>query len=185
MSLEELRQRLSRWDGKSVADLETIYRALLESKNHSLTDIQQQLIALLEDVTLQTAASWLLKRAWEQNNLTPSAAVSKKIIHALPLLETWETKLHILQSLPHLPLSQSSISKTESKKLYAFLHKNLSAENKFVRAWTYHGFYELALNYPSYTEEVKLLFRRAMLDEAASVKARIRNIVKSGFALES
>lgn len=183
--MKELEKKLSQWDGKSVEDLEELYHSIKQQKNYSPADSQQQLIQLLENANLQTGASWLLKHGWEQQEFVPTATDSKNILHSLPQLSAWEAKLHILQSLTYLALDQASINKTECKRLYAFLQKNLSSDNKFVRAWTYNGLYELTLNYPSYTEEVKQLFRRAMKDEAASVKARIRNIVKSGFTLDS
>lgn len=62
-----------------------------------------------------------------------------------------------------------------------FLRNCLISDNKFVRAWAYNGFYELALQYPAYKTEVKKFLDMAMKDEAASVKARVRNILKRGF----
>ena len=53
--------------------------------------------------------------------------------------------------------------------------------NKLVRAWAYNGFYEISRQYPEYKEETKKLFAMAMKDEAPSVKARIRNIMRTGF----
>ena len=62
-----------------------------------------------------------------------------------------------------------------------FLRNCLVDNNKFVRAWAYNGFYELAVQYPEYEKETKQFFEMAMRDEAPSVKSRIRNIMKKGF----
>ncbi len=61
------------------------------------------------------------------------------------------------------------------------MRKCLEDDNKFVRAWAYNGFYELAKQYPEYRTEAGQLFEMALRDEAASVKARVRNVMKQGF----
>ncbi len=73
------------------------------------------------------------------------------------------------------------IAKGEKKKIEVFLRQCLTDGNKFVRAWAYNGFYEISVQYPEYKKETKLFFEMAMRDEAPSVKARIRNIMKKGF----
>ena len=57
----------------------------------------------------------------------------------------------------------------------------LTDQNKFVRAWSYNGLYELATSFPSLRKEAERFFDMALADEAASVKARVRNIMKKGF----
>ncbi len=84
--------------------------------------------------------------------------------------------MHALQCLPFLTIDQS-----EKKLVETFLRITLSGQNKFVRAWSYNGFYELARQYPEYQAETKILFEMAMNDEAASVKARVRNLIRKGF----
>jgi len=98
------------------------------------------------------------------------------VFKLLPQFGHWETKLHILQCIPFL-----QIAKTEKKEVEAFLRKCLVDNNKFVRAWAYNGFYEISVQYPEYRNETKQFFDMAMRDEAPSVKARIRNIMKMGF----
>ena len=83
---------------------------------------------------------------------------------------------HILQCLPYL-----AIPKKDKDKVQRFLRKCLVEDNKFLRAWAYNGFYELAVQYPEHVEETKQFFEMAMRDEAPSVKARIRNMMKKGF----
>lgn len=124
-------------------------------------------------VELQRAATWLLKRHLEAgNSLSPGG--SRVILDALPDQEHWESKLHVLQCLPYLEIPED-----QSAGLERFLDSCLESDNKFVRAWAYNGFNELSLRFPRYREEVKLMLARAGESEAASVRARIRNILKS------
>ncbi|WP_448250543.1 hypothetical protein [Thalassotalea agariperforans] len=73
------------------------------------------------------------------------------------------------------------ITDAYSRSVYNFLIITLTDQNKFVRAWTYNGLYELSKQHPEYIKEAKQFFEMAMRDEAPSVKARIRNIMKKGF----
>lgn len=182
--MKDLKRRLAQCDHRSADDLKEIYESFKNQKSFNADTAQETLIHLLLEPELQIGSSWLLKHGWEQKDFVPSATHSKSLIKLLPQLNHWEAKLHILQSVSYLPLDKSIITTANQKRLYAFLQNNLAEENKFLRAWTYHGFYELAQNHPQYTDEVKQLFRRAMLDEAASVKARLRNIIKSGFSID-
>ena len=82
----------------------------------------------------------------------------------------------MLQCIPFMPIAKKNIN-----VVYNFLRWTLTDQNKFVRAWSYNGFYELSKQHPEYLDETKQYFEMAMRDEAPSVKARIRNILKKGF----
>jgi len=166
MSIES---EIESWDGKSSGDIETIYNRYLESKNFLSITIQ-----LLEIEKLQSGASWLLKHYLEDGRAIDFKQASD-ILGKLNKLVSWEARLHILQGLPNI-----SISLDRKAEVEYFLRNNLTSENKFVRAWTYNGFYELSRQYPEYVQETKQFFEMAMRDEAPSVKARIRNIAKKG-----
>lgn len=167
MSLEQV---LQQWDGKSAEDIGCIYDRYV-----GRTDFVSSIIALIKKGDSQKGASWLLKRYLEnEQQLEPKQTA--QLWTLLSGLECWETKLHLLQSLPYL-----KIGNNDKQKVEYFLRRCLSDNNKFVRAWAYHGFYELSLQYPEHQEETKKCFALAMEDEAASVKARIRNILKKGF----
>ena len=98
---------------------------------------------------------------------------TRKLLNLLPKLEHWEARLHILQCMPYLP-----ITKPEKKQVALFLRCCLTDHNKFVRAWAYSGFYELSIQYPEFRKEAMQFFDMAEKDEAPSVKARIRNVMK-------
>ncbi|WP_298862440.1 hypothetical protein [uncultured Gimesia sp.] len=164
-----LQQEIAVWNGKSVEDLEEIYE-----RHGSETGVGVELVLLLKEPALQRGVSWLLKRYLEEGK---GGALStddlNRVFESLSDLEEWESKLHLLQSLPFLTIGKRNVKRVES-----FLRGCVESENKFVRAWAYNGFYELALQHPKYQTEVDQILGHAMQDEAASVKARIRNIRK-------
>ena len=167
-----LLDEIASWDNKSAAALQSTY------ERHS--DEEDFLATLLEhiaDVELQRAATWLLKRHLETGNSLSLGGSrvggSRVILGALSDQEHWESKLHILQCLPYLDIDED-----QSADLERFLDSCLESDNKFLRAWAYNGFNELSLRFPRYREEVNLMLARAVESEAASVRARIRNILK-------
>jgi len=167
MSLE---QEIVSWDGKSSSDIDAIYIRHCDDDSFS-----SNIIELSQKIYLQKGATWLIKRHLEEGQEL-DANKCAALFKLLPKQEHWESKLHILQCLPYM-----QIGKAEKKKVEAFLRSCLIDDNKFVRAWAYNGFYEISLQYPEYKRETKKFFEMAMRDEAPSVKARIRNIVKKGF----
>ena len=160
-----LEQEIDCCDGKSSSDIGGIYDR--HKDHHGFT---AKLIELSQKAEHQTAATWLLKRHLESDGKLAANEI-KKLFKTLPTLESWESKLHVLQCIPFMPIGRS-----QKKGVEAFLRLCLSDSNKFVRAWAYNGFYELACQHSEYKEEAKLFFKMAMKDEAPSVKARIRNI---------
>jgi len=162
-----LKQDLEQWDGKSSDDINEVYGCY-----HSESEFLSDIIQLIKPLSTQKGASWLLKKYLEtKGKLSPAEA--KKIYTQLPNLDHWEAKLHLLQSIAFIP-----IGKREKERVVAFLRICLADSNKFVRAWAYSGFYELSLQYSDFQEEAEKFFKMAMKDEAPSVKARIRNIMK-------
>ena len=161
---------INAWDGKSANDIADIY-----TRHCHDDEFRENIIKLMSKSSSQKAATWLLKRHLENDNKMSKSEVSR-IYKNLNCLVHWQSKLHVLQSLPFL-----SISKPDKKLVELFLRSCLADSNKFVRAWAYNGFYELAVQYPEHVEETKQFFEMAMRDEAPSVISRIRNIMKKGF----
>ena len=167
MSIE---QELKRWDGKSSNDIGDIYNRYCEEDNFVTT-----LIELAGHKAFENGATWLLKHHLENKHKLTIALVSA-VFKIAPALDAWEAKLHMLQSICYLPIGEA-----DKKNVESFLRSCLMDTNKFVRAWAYNGFYEISVQYPEYKAETKAFFEMALRDEAPSVKARIRNIMKSGF----
>jgi len=167
MSIEK---ELAAWDGKSTVALKSIFNS------HSMKpDFADNIVALSFSPATETGATWLLK-AWLEAGNTLNKTHVTKIYQSLSQLEHWEAKLHVLQNIPYMP-----IAKADRKNVYHFLRYTLADQNKFVRAWSYNGLFELSRQHSSYLAETKQYFEMAMRDEAPSVKARIRNILKNGF----
>ena len=165
-----LKQEILEWDGKSIDDIKKIFEAF---KAHA--NFIDSITVLILERDSQNGATWLLK-AWLESGNKLNQKQIDVIYNALKCLQHWVAKLHVLQCIPYLP-----IVKSERKSVELFLRITLTDPNKFVRAWSYNGFYELASQHSEYIDETKRFFEMAMVDEAASVKARIRNIMKKGF----
>lgn len=162
-----MQQEIADWNGKSTDDIQLIY-----SHYYHKPSFVSEILLLIKQVLYQKGATWLLKKYLEdEGHLTHQEMGS--VYRSLPELEFWEAKLHILQCMPLIPIQKSKVKAVES-----FLRDCLADQNKFVRAWAYNGFYLLANQYPEYQSEIDQLLDQAMRNEAASVKARIRNILK-------
>ncbi len=162
-----IKSEITAWNGKSVNDIGAIY-----SRYHQRNNFANEVISYLSHAELQKGATWLLKKYLESGGYIAPGEV-KNIYSFLSKLECWESKLHVLQSIPFMP-----ISKTDKKKVEGFLRECLMDNNKFIRAWAYNGFNELSIQYNEYRQETEQFFEMAMRDEAPSVRSRIKNIMK-------
>ena len=160
-------EEIASWDGKSSAVLESTYERHSDEEGFVSTILEH-----ISDVESQRAATWLLKKHLEAGN-SLSLAGCRAVFGRLSVQEHWESKLHILQCLSYLDIPEDDIAGLEQ-----FLDACLESERKFVRAWAYNGFNELALRFPRYRNEVDSMLARAGETESASVRARIRNMRK-------
>ena len=166
----ELKNALTSWDGKSSQDITEIYQ-----QYHSHSSFSEALFSYLSDAKLQMAASWLIKHDLEQGGQVSHQQVSVLFQH-IDQNADWQSQLHLLQCFSYLIIPDNLHTQVEF-----FIRHCLTSDNKFVRAWAYSGFYYLAKQYPFYQPEVREFFELALKDEAASVKARIRQLIKKGF----
>ncbi|WP_417388614.1 hypothetical protein [Gimesia sp.] len=171
MDIGQLTASQQKW---TVEELESLYGRISDEPR-----LCGQLMEHLNDSASQQAASWLLKRALVEGQ-EPSQKDVGAYYRSLSKLKHWETRLNVLQCLPYL-----YIGKRDASKLESFLRDCLQSENKFVRAWSYNGFNELALQQACYQPEVDSLLAAAQADEAPSVRARIRNILKQRLVNDS
>jgi hypothetical protein len=163
-----LEDEIRNWDGKSKEAIAAVYQRYFGEKN-----FVGELIAFIDnDEALQNGATWLLKHHCE-NGGTFKAADSKLLFSKARHLGSWPGRLHFLQLMPYMPVKHAAPA-----DLASFLSECLTDKNKFVRAWAYNGFHLLAQEYAEYQVESKQLIEQAMENEAASVRARIRNILR-------
>lgn len=164
-----LSEEIGSWDGKSAASLQSTYE-----RHRDEADFISKILVHVAGVESQRAATWLLKKHLEAGN-SLSAAECRTVFGFLSDQDHWESKLHILQCLPYLDIQEDDCVGLEN-----FLDACIKSEKKFVRAWAYNGFNELSMRFPRYRDMVDGMLARAIESEAASVRARIRNILKSG-----
>ena len=158
------------WDGKSADDIRAVYDQFCTTEAFVPT-----LLRLLPDPSHQKGASWLLKRYLDQGGMLVEG-LARQFYATIPSLELWESKLHVLQCLPNV-----AIPLVCKPGIETFLRECLLDDVKFVRAWAYYGFYELARQYPALQSEAIQILELGLRDEPASVQARIRKALKAGF----
>ncbi len=162
--------QLDLFNGKNIEPLEQLATASDRSPatiNHLCDG------AALAEVRYQVGATWILKR-FHDEGLSYSDLQARRLVALLLGVAAWEAKLHLLQVLPAL-----AVAREQAADLQEALELNLDHDNKFVRAWSYNGLAVLANQHAEYRSEVNELLARAYQAEAASVKARIRNVLKT------
>ena len=163
--METMKEALLNWDTTSAEDISAIYE-----RYEKAPDFLSEISGLMVEPGCERGATWLLKHYGESGRKIDDA---RRIYQSLPKLRHWEAKLHVLQSMSYL-----TIAGEEKKIVETFVRECLGDGHAFVRAWAYNGFSLLALQYPEYAQEVEELLKRGEKEEAASVRARIRNIKK-------
>lgn len=165
MSEQRLLQALLDFDGKRVDPLEAAY-AELPATPQLLRDLCGLLDAL--DAKTQIASSWLLRRYLEAGAALP-AEETEMALSLLLRESAWQAKLHMLQALERLTLSSDLAA-----DLWLALQIGTEDDNKFIRAWSYHGLAVIAEGHAGYRDEALAALAVGEGDAAASVRARIR-----------
>ena len=172
MDVEEIKADLVNclraWDGSSVGHLHGLYH-YYEAHPRFLTLLAGE----LGQEKTGRPSSWLLKHHFEANREVPEE-IARIVFSRLEKLNHWEEKLHILQCFQYLPLEAA-----DRNQLVLFIENCLTEKNKFVRAWAYNGYFLLAQMYPDMQSDMTDLLGKALEEEAASVKARIRALLKN------
>lgn len=168
----DLLKELAAFDGKHTEPLEALAERL--APDHTVI-AELTALAGQDDAKLQTAATWLLKRVQEDGCVFSTDQI-EGLLDLLEQSDSWEARLHLLQMLPAWALPAERSQALRRRLLGpAFLQ----APNKFLRAWTYNALATLADQHPDYRKEVTTLLHHGAEDEAASVRARIRNAMKN------
>ncbi len=165
-----LLSELKKFDGKRIQPLEKI--ALQVAGDSQLVSL---LIGAAEsdDLRTQTAATWVLRRVREDGHAFSDAQCSE-ILKLISSVDDWEARLHLLQLLPQINLPKD-LEETLFRTIANFLD---SEENKFVRAWSYNALISIADQASQLRDETSRYVSRGQREEAASIKARIRNAAK-------
>ena len=93
-----LASAIAAWDGKSADDIESVGEAHSGAATY-LSELVEH--AVRED--LQRGATWLLLAALRGGRKL-SEAQERALLSDLSPIQDWETRLHVLQSLPYLTI---------------------------------------------------------------------------------
>ena len=165
---QNLAQQLRSWDGIHSEFLRSIY----EANAHSSTFFDQLIELCLEHVDLQVTTTWLIKNHYDQKQHLSEAALLR-LLSGVDRLEHWGAQLHVLQILP-----MSGISEAAVPLLMPFVRNSFQSTTKFVRAAAYPAFYEITILQPQLIAELKALCDEAMEKESASIKFKVRKVLK-------
>jgi len=162
-----LEQEIYEWESLAVGTPSALY------ERHSADpDFVPKLVALLTEVPGQRGSTWLLKHHLETSPDSIDPELAGQIYSNCSTLEHWEAKLHLLQCIALLPVPTE-----QAQAVAGFIRECVSSNKKFVKAWAYSAFSELAAQHLEYQDEANALLDFAFENEtAASVRARIRNI---------
>jgi hypothetical protein len=165
---EKIIRAIEGYDGKHTNSL--VNASLLSPTKN---DISALISALDTDKKFEEAGSWILK-AWAENGYQ----YSENQIHSWFIktegLEHWGATLHFCQALESI-----TVPKSLEPELFSFLLHKTNSDNKLVRAWSYNGLFVIAKQNNSLMPNAIKYIKKGKNDEAASVRARVRIILKN------
>lgn len=163
-----LQQALTLCDATCTDDLLRAYHHFQQEKH-----FDRRLVEALCQPKSEQAASWLLKHYLEEGFSLDEVLVRKTL---LVLLQTqnWNTQLHLLQLLGLLSIDAELVH-----QLFQKLKMLNYDKNKLIRAWSFNGLHEVAVQFPFYKPEALQILLAVPESEAPSVQARVRKIIKS------
>ena len=159
---------LSRYDGTSIAELESIKTAR-EISSELLGELVQ--ITSDDDKNMQIGATWLL-RAYLEEGARLSAGHLSRLVDALPAMADGFARLHICQVMREI-----DVPLRHAEAFAGFFRACSQSQNTFVRAWAPDGFWRLANQHSQYQAEARALIEKSLSDAKASVRARARKIL--------
>lgn len=136
----------------------------------------QLLVPLCADAdgNTQIGASWLLRARLEElaaAGVAVGDAIIGELATVLPAIHEAWARQHVCQCLAVL-----EIPAPLAPAFARFLRAAADAEPKFLRAWGVDGFVRLGWQHAEYAREAETCLARAESDDAASVRARARNL---------
>lgn len=166
--VQDLKHQLQNWDGKHSAPLIQLYK---DYQGQPLF-FEELVNICLKFPELQVPATWIIKHHFGLKKHVDHALMNRLLKEGMHF-KGWETRLHMLQIMPQIKMQDDTVPYVEE-----WVRKALKDENKFVRAWSYQGLYEVSKHIPEMQEELALLCEDALELESASVKARVRKVLK-------
>lgn len=164
LSLDRLREELCAYDGRSPTLLSEI-----SVRYRGQTGFQSDLVTLAFDEvpTIADGATWILKAELEDGCVLPPQDV-ERLAERLNEVKAWQAQLHICQLIRYLKVPEKSEQSFET-----WLETMLDARRPFLRAWSVDAYCRLC---GGNSQKTMSLLDRMKEDEAASVRARVRNL---------
>ncbi len=163
---ENLRQELTTYDGRSPTILSEISVRYRDQPNF-LSDLVR--LAVDENPLISEGATWMLKAELEAGQVCSPQDV-KRLVVGLKGVTAWQAQLHICQSIKHITVPQEL-----ALELERWLSALLDAPRPFLRAWALDAVCQLRGASP----KTKALLAQMETDDAASVRARVRNLKRA------
>lgn len=120
-----------------------------------------------------TATTWLIKHHIDNKNQLNNEQ-KNRILKFLDLTNEWDAKLHIYQILPKIKIDDNN-----AKYLEAIIYKDLNSDNKFLKAAAFEAYFEIVKILKDLENEFISICQNSLEKESASVKVKIRRILKS------
>lgn len=123
-----------------------------------------------EDWRVSSGSTWLLLDHLKQGNGL-AATPLQKLLDSLDDLSHWSAQLHVCQSIRHLHLDA-----VQASRFADWLETMLEHKRPFIRAWALDGMVSLGRKFEPLSGRAVAALDAAEKDEAASVRARARNL---------
>lgn len=159
--------RLMQFDGRAITLLAEAETAFREQPGYRSALVR--LAADPED-TISSAATWLLK-SWLEKGGVISTKQTSELCFKLAGVTSWQAQLHLCQSVRFL-----AVARDEADAVHSWLMPLLARDRPFVRAWSLDALASLARQHSHLHAAFAKALEHAEQDEAASVRARARNI---------
>lgn len=165
----EIVSALESFDGKRTVVLEQLNDQLPRTER-----VMAELLAVAEhdEDRFQVGATWILKK-WSDEGEPLVAKSVATFVRILKQAVCWEVRLHLLQMLVSLDIPKRSQSALLKK-----LRDLLSDQNKLIRAWAVSVWVAIADQNEILRQEAIERLEQLEVDEAASVRARVRQLRK-------
>jgi len=160
-----LDQALQAYDGRKISILSEV-RARFDGKNKFLPE----LIALIgsQNSFVSDGATWLIKNCAE-DGVEMKLSVVETIIARLDAVTTWQSALHLCQTVKHLHFTPD-----QARRFAEWATPLLEHQRPFLRAWSMDALQHIAVLATDIAPLAHKALDRATRDQAASVRARAR-----------
>lgn len=175
MDKSTLKEAYLNWDGTHIGYLKTLYQESIDDASFI-----PHTIALLEaDQRVEVPGSWVVKHHVEHGNSLNPIEVDQ-LVRCLGALHYWQAQLHLLQIIPMISLTEE-----QAERLEPVVRKYLSSDRAFVKASAFAAYFEIVKRFPELKNEFRLLCEDSLERVSASVKVKIRRILKQLQAAEN